>query len=62
MCIVNNRYPIVKKRPSFWIMPSKTIIIVTDPEVLMKGIGKKINKEVVDKIKPEINLLCNWDK
>jgi len=43
-------------------MPSKTIIMVTDPEVLMKGIGKKINKEMIDKIKPEINLLCNWDK
>ena len=62
MCIVNNKYPIVKKRPSFWIMPSKTIIIVTDPEVLMKGIGKKINREMIDKIKPEINLPCNWDK
>jgi len=62
MCIVNNKYPIVKKRPSFCIMPSKTKIMVTDPEVLMKGIGKKINREVIDKIKPETNLLCNWDK
>tara|TARA_B100001248_G_scaffold217374_1_gene172494 strand:+ start:112 stop:243 length:132 start_codon:yes stop_codon:yes gene_type:complete len=43
-------------------MPSKTIIIVTDPEVLMKGIGKKINREMIDKIKPEITLPCNWDK
>ena len=62
MCIANNEYPIVKKRPSFCIMPSKTIIMVTDPEVLIKGIGKKINKEIINKIKPETNLLCNWDK
>ena len=62
MCIVNNKYPIAKKRPSFCIIPSKTKSMVTDPEVLMNGIGKKINREIIDKIKPEINLLCNWDK
>ena len=59
MCIANNEYPIVKKRPSFCIMPSKTIIMVTEPEVFMKGIGRKINREIINKIKPEINLLCN---
>ena len=43
-------------------MPNKTIIIVIDPELLIKGIGKKISSETVNKIKPEINLPCNWDK
>ena len=62
MCVANNKYPVVKKRPSFCIMPSKTIIMVTDPEVFMKGIGKKINRELINKTKPETNLLCNWDK
>ena len=59
MLYANNKYPIAKKRPSFCIIPSKTIIMVTEPEVLMNGIGKKINKEIINKIKPEINLLCN---
>ena len=36
--------------------------MVTEPEVFMKGIGKKINKEIINKIKPETNLLCNWAK
>lgn len=39
------------------MIPSKTIIVVMDPEVLISGIGKNINIEIINKNKPDNNLL-----
>ena len=44
-------------KPSRWMIPSKTIIVVIDPEVLISGIGKNINIEIINKNKPDNNLL-----
>ena len=44
-------------KPSRWMIPSKTIIVVMDPEVLISGIGKNINIEIINKNRPDNNLL-----